>query len=116
MVSDRATFAWVGDVFIVDSHRALGLGLWLMRCVVAHPDLQELRRWALVSTSARGLYARLGFTPLGDPERFMEIADPGVTSASAGAGGVTRAAASDRRWRFRPSVRNDAGGLYFAVP
>lgn len=78
VVTDRATFAWVGDVFIHDSHRALGLGLWLMRCVLAHPDLQELRRWALVSTSARGLYARLGFTPLGDPERFMEIADPTV--------------------------------------
>ncbi len=78
VVSDRATFAWVGDVYILDSHRGLGLGLWLMRCVLAHPDLQELRRWALVSTSARGLYAKLGFTPLGDPERFMEIADPGV--------------------------------------
>jgi len=78
VVSDRATFAWVGDVFIVDSHRGLGLGLWLMRCVVAHPDLQELRRWALTSSGARGLYARLGFMPLGAPETFMEIHDPGV--------------------------------------
>jgi GNAT superfamily N-acetyltransferase len=78
VVTDRATFAWVGDVFIHDSHRALGLGLWLMRCVLAHPDLQELRRWALVSTSARELYARLGFAPLGHPERFMEIADPTI--------------------------------------
>ena len=78
VVSDRATFAWVGDVFILDSHRGRGLGLWLMRCVLAHPDLQELRRWLLASTSARGLYARLGFTPLAAPERFMEIADRDV--------------------------------------
>jgi GNAT superfamily N-acetyltransferase len=78
VVSDRATFAWVGDVFILDSHRGRGLGLWLMRCVLAHPDLQELRRWLLASTSARGLYARLGFAPLAAPERFMEIADRDV--------------------------------------
>ena len=78
VISDRATFAWVGDVFILDSHRGRGLGMWLMRCVLAHPDLQELRRWLLASTSARGLYARLGFEPLAAPERFMEIADRDV--------------------------------------
>jgi GNAT superfamily N-acetyltransferase len=78
VVTDRATFAWVGDVFVLESHRGRGLGLWLMRCVLAHPELRELRRWMLASTTARGLYARLGFTPLGAPERFMEIADAGV--------------------------------------
>jgi GNAT superfamily N-acetyltransferase len=78
VVSDRATFAWVGDVFVLESHRGLGLGLWLMRCVMAHPELRELRRWMLGSTSARGLYARLGFTPLAAPERFMEIVDRDV--------------------------------------
>jgi GNAT superfamily N-acetyltransferase len=78
VISDRATFAWVGDVFILDSHRGRGLGLWLMRCVLAHPELQELRRWLLASTSARGLYAKIGFTPLAAPERFMEIADRDV--------------------------------------
>jgi GNAT superfamily N-acetyltransferase len=78
VVTDRATFAWVGDVFVLDSHRGRGLGLWLMRCVLAHPELRELRRWMLASSTARGLYAKLGFTPLGAPERFMEIADPGV--------------------------------------
>jgi GNAT superfamily N-acetyltransferase len=77
-VTDRATFAWVGDVFVLDSHRGRGLGLWLMRCVLAHPELRELRRWMLASSTARGLYEKLGFTPLGAPERFMEIADPGV--------------------------------------
>lgn len=73
VVSDRATFAWVCDVFIRDSHQGRGLGIWLMRCVQAHPELQDLRRWLLASTSARGLYARLGFKPLSAPERFMQI-------------------------------------------
>ena len=78
VVTDRATFAWVGDVFIQESHRGRGLGLWLMRCVLAHPELQELRRWLLASTSARDLYGRLGFTALAGPERFMEIVDRDV--------------------------------------
>ena len=65
-------------MFILESHRGLGLALWLSRCMVAHPDLQGLRRWALTSRGARGLYAKVGFTPLGAPETFMEIHDPGV--------------------------------------
>jgi GNAT superfamily N-acetyltransferase len=73
VVTDRATFGWVCDVFILDSHQGRGLGMWLMRCVLAHPDLQDLRRWLLGSTNARGLYARLGFVPLPAPERFMQI-------------------------------------------
>jgi GNAT superfamily N-acetyltransferase len=78
VVTDRATFAWVGDVFIHESHRGRGLGLWLMRCVLAHPELQELRRWLLASSSARDLYRRLGFAPLAAPERFMEVVDRDV--------------------------------------
>ena len=77
-MSDRATFAWVGDVFVLESHRGRGLSLWLMRCVLAHPELRDLRRWMLASTTARGLYERLGFRPLAAPERFLEIADPGI--------------------------------------
>jgi GNAT superfamily N-acetyltransferase len=78
VTTDRTTFAWVGDVFVLEDFRGRGLSIWLMRCVLAHPDLQGLRRWMLASTSARGIYERLGFTPLGAPDRFMEIADPGV--------------------------------------
>lgn len=85
VVTDRATFAWVCDVFITDSHRGRGLGMWLMRCVLAHPELQDLRRWLLGSTNARGLYARLGFVPLPAPERFMQI----DTRPSAGSGAPT---------------------------
>lgn len=77
-MTDRATFAWVCDVFILESRRGRGLSMWLMRCVLAHPELQELRRWMLASTSARGLYERLGFSALPAPERFLEIADPDV--------------------------------------
>jgi GNAT superfamily N-acetyltransferase len=78
VVTDRATFAWVCDVFVLESHRGRGLGLWLMRCVHDHPDLQELRRWVLTSSTARDLYARLGFRALAAPGNYMEIADPGV--------------------------------------
>jgi GNAT superfamily N-acetyltransferase len=78
VVTDRATFAWIGDVFVLESHRGRGLSVWLMRCVLAHPELQDLRRWMLASTTARGLYERLGFRPLARPELFMEIADPDV--------------------------------------
>lgn len=73
VITDRATFGWVCDVFIRDSHQGRGLGMWLMRCVLAHPELLVVRRWLLASISARGLYARLGFTPLPAPERFMQI-------------------------------------------
>jgi GNAT superfamily N-acetyltransferase len=78
VVTDRATFAWVGDVFVEAGHRGRGLGLWLMRCVLAHPELQELRRWLLVSTTAQDLYHRLGFTSIAAPERFMEVVDMDV--------------------------------------
>ena len=78
VVTDRAVFAWVGDVFVVDSHQGRGLGLWLMQCVMAHPDLQGMRRWMLASTTARGLYAKLGFSQLSKPDLFMEIYDPEI--------------------------------------
>jgi GNAT superfamily N-acetyltransferase len=72
VVSDRATFAWIGDVFIVDAYRGQGLGKWLMECIVTHPELQGLRRWMLATRDAHGLYAQSGFTELHDATRFME--------------------------------------------
>lgn len=77
VVSDRATFAWLCDVFVVPAERGHGLGKWLMECVKSHPDLQGLRRWLLATSDAHGLYAQYGFTPA-DPNRFMEIRDPDV--------------------------------------
>ena len=77
VVSDRATFAWLCDVFVLPEHRGQGLGKWLMECVKAHPDLQGLRRWMLATRDAHGLYEQFGFTPV-DQGRFMEIRDPDV--------------------------------------
>ncbi len=75
-VTDRATFAWIADVFVLPAHRGQGLATWLMRTLLDHPDLQELRRTVLATQDAHGLYAALGFGPLARPERWMER--PGV--------------------------------------
>ena len=75
-VTDRATFAYVADVFVLDEERGQGLGTFLMEAVMAHPDLQGLRRWSLVTRDAHALYAKLGFAPLAVPERHMERLAP----------------------------------------
>ena len=77
VVSDRATFAWLCDVYVLGEHRGHGLGKWLMECVKAHPELQGLRRWLLATRDAHGLYKQFGFEPV-DPDRFMEVRDPDV--------------------------------------
>jgi N-acetylglutamate synthase-like GNAT family acetyltransferase len=76
VISDFATYAYVGDVFILEPERGNGLGKWLMECVISDPRLQGLRRWSLVTRDAHGLYAQFGFTPLSAPERHMEIHHP----------------------------------------
>ena len=78
VISDFATVAYVGDVFVLDSHRGRGLGKWLMQCIMQHPALQGLRRWILTTRDAHGLYSQVGFTPVKSPERFMEIHRPAV--------------------------------------
>ena len=78
VITDRATYAYLADVFVLDSHRGQGLGVWMMECVMAHPGLQGLRRWSLVTRDAHGLYRRFGFTALPAPERYMEKVDAEV--------------------------------------
>jgi GNAT superfamily N-acetyltransferase len=78
VITDRATYAYVADVFVDEAHRGKGLGKLLMRAVMSHPDLQELRRWSLATRDAHALYRQFGFRDLPHPERFMEIADPDV--------------------------------------
>jgi GNAT superfamily N-acetyltransferase len=73
VITDRATFAYLADVFIVESHRGRGLSKWLLECILAHPELQDLRRWLLATRDAHGLYGKFGFGPLVDAERFMQI-------------------------------------------
>ncbi len=72
VVSDYATFAYLCDVYVLESHRGLGLAKAALRFIDAHPRLQNLRRFHLVTQDAHGLYARFGFTPLAQPERHME--------------------------------------------
>ncbi len=78
VITDRATFAYLADVFIDEKIRGAGLGTWLMRSIQGHPDLQGLRRWMLGTRDAHRLYAKVGFRPLAHPEIFMEIHDPDV--------------------------------------
>jgi GNAT superfamily N-acetyltransferase len=78
VVSDFATVAYLGDVFVLESHRGQGLSKWLMECVMKHPALQNLRRWILLTRDAHGLYSQFGFTPVNAPERYMEFHRPNV--------------------------------------
>lgn len=73
VVTDKATFALLADVFILAPHRGKGLSKALMRCVVGHEDLQNLRRLLLLTSDAHGLYSQFGFKELGNPARFMEV-------------------------------------------
>jgi GNAT superfamily N-acetyltransferase len=73
VVSDRASFAYLADVFVLPAHRRQGLGTWLVERVLDHPDLQGLRRFLLATADAHPLYARFGFQPLERAERFLTI-------------------------------------------
>ena len=78
IVTDKATFALVADVFIVEAHRGKGLSKWLLHEVMGHPDLQGLRRLLLLTSDAHSLYAQFGFTEIGNSWRFMEVVHPDV--------------------------------------
>lgn len=73
IVTDKATFALLSDVFILAPHRGRGLSKRLMRSVIGHPELQGLRRFLLLTSDAHGLYKQFGFEPLASPARFMEV-------------------------------------------
>lgn len=82
-VTDRATFAYLADVFVLPEARGRGCARRLMDAVIAHPELQGLRRMALATRDAHALYAQYGFTPLARPETFMERYRPEVYTAGA---------------------------------
>lgn len=71
-ITDGATYAYLCDDYILESHRGRGLGKWLMECILSHPDLQGLRRWTVVTRDVR-LYEKVGFKPLKDPKEYLEI-------------------------------------------
>ena len=72
VVTDYATFAWLADVFILESYRGQGLSKWLLDVILSHPELRGFRRWVLATKDAHGLYLQYGFTELRDPSRWME--------------------------------------------
>lgn len=78
VTSDRATFAYLADVFILEPHRGKGVAGLLIKEVLVHPELQGLRRWLLATRDAHSLYAKFGFTPLAIPDRWMELHNPDV--------------------------------------
>jgi GNAT superfamily N-acetyltransferase len=75
VITDRATYAYVCDVFVLESHRARGVGKRLMAAITSHPQLQGLRRWTLFTRDAHGLYRQYGFRDARHPERLMERFD-----------------------------------------
>lgn len=83
VISDYTTIAFLNDVFVLPAYRGKGLSKWLMECVTSHPELQDLRRWMLATRDAHGLYGKFGFTPLKNPEVFMERHNPDVYGAVA---------------------------------
>jgi GNAT superfamily N-acetyltransferase len=80
VVTDYATFAWVADVFILESYRGQGLSKWLLEVILSHPELSGFRRWVLATKDAHELYRQYGFAELRNPSRWMEK----VNNTSAG--------------------------------
>jgi GNAT superfamily N-acetyltransferase len=78
VITDRATFAYIADVFIDEAYRGQGLGQWLMTAISEHPDLQGLRRWMLVTRDAHELYRKVGFRDLRNPASVMERHRPDI--------------------------------------
>ena len=76
IITDKATFAYICDVFILSEYRGFGLSKWLMQTILGYSELQGLRRWSLATADARGLYSQFGFTQISRPERWMEIFKP----------------------------------------
>ncbi len=87
IISDFSSFAYLADVYIAASHRQRGLSKWLVQTMLAHPDLQNLRRFCLMTRDAHGLYTRFGFGPMPDAARFMEKLDRDVYKRLASAPG-----------------------------
>ena len=78
VITDKSTFAYLADVYILEPHRGKGLSKWLLQVIREHEDLQDLRRFMLATWDAHELYRQFGFTELSDPSKLMEILDPDV--------------------------------------
>lgn len=78
VITDKTTFAYLADVFIDEAYRGQGLSKWLMEEIMAHEDVQGIRRFMLATRDAHGLYAQFGFSELTFPERWMQIHKPHI--------------------------------------
>jgi len=78
VITDGATIAYLGDVYIDEAWRGRNLSKWLMRCIDSHPDLQGMRRWILVTSDAHSLYEQFGYSLLDNPDRYMERVIPNI--------------------------------------
>jgi ribosomal protein S18 acetylase RimI-like enzyme len=78
VITDEATYAYLCDVYVLEEHRGQGLAKWLLEAVMAHPSLQGLRRFMLVTRDAQGLYSQFGFRVAARPEGVMEIVRPNI--------------------------------------
>ncbi|HWB91976.1 MAG TPA: GNAT family N-acetyltransferase [Puia sp.] len=78
VISDYATIAYLGDVFVIPEHRGKGLSKRLMEAIMDHPELQGLRRWILLTRDAHELYRKFGWKPIANPDLYMEVANPEV--------------------------------------
>jgi GNAT superfamily N-acetyltransferase len=78
VISDFATIAYLGDVYVLPEYRGRGLSKWLMEQVMAHPNLQGLRRWILLTSDAHGLYKKYGWKEVAKPGLYMELYNPDV--------------------------------------
>lgn len=78
VISDFATYAYISDVFLLESYRGKDISKWLLKCILLHPELQGLRRWNLYTSNAGGFYIKMGFRKLKFPERYLEMYDPNV--------------------------------------
>ncbi|QHS57138.1 GNAT family N-acetyltransferase [Mucilaginibacter sp. 14171R-50] len=76
VITDMATFAYLCDVFVLPDYQGNGLSKWMMQTIMNHADLQGLRRWSLATRDAHGLYKQFGFTPLTNPDQWMQIFTP----------------------------------------
>src|ERR1700761_7604410 len=82
VITDFATIAYLGDVFILPEHRGKGLSKRLIAEIMAHPDLQGLRRWILLTGDAHELYRQYGWKAIANPNLYMEVANPDVYKTS----------------------------------
>ena len=87
VVTDRATFGYLCDVYVLEDHRRRGLAKWMMEALMSHPDLQGLRRFSLMTKDAHEVYRPFGFAPAAHPERYMEIARPDIYLTAHGSAG-----------------------------